>query len=181
MRRSLGVGLVVLFTLLLAACSGGREDEAAEPEATSTTAASEEVEVPEGGLSDEAYDSITDDFESNVDQAGGDLCELLAAPALTPEAAPTNPEQTQAAVQQVATYLQALADAEGVDRAAATTLDGLADQLVAAAEGAGYDPAFLSTPEAAELLQGQAFRDAMGVLYAQAEEQCGDTTTTVGG
>lgn len=183
MRRNLVTALLVVAALALAGCSGDEEADGTTTTAASDTSVEEDrddttttvAEVP-----DEEFADITEEFEGRVGEAGGDLCQLIGALDFSPEVAPANPEQAKRAVDQVSSYLRALAGANGVEASTSQTLISLADDLDAAAEQSGYSLEFFSSQQTAELFQRPEYTQAMGSLLARAEQECPEQLPSAG-
>lgn len=179
MRRIVGLALAAVVAAGLVSCSDG--ESADDTTTTTTEAEAESTTTTTEALSDEQYADVTDDFGGQVEQAGGDFCQLMAASAFSPEAAPSNPEQVKAAVDEVVGYFRALAGAQGVDEPTAEVLTSLADDLQASAEASGYSLEFLNSEQTTQLFQREDYVQVMGSLLARSEQECGATAGTGGG
>jgi hypothetical protein len=183
LRRTL-VLLGAVLALTAAACGDDDGD------ATTTTEAETSTSVTTTTLSDADFESAMADAEAQLEAAGDDLCKI--AEAETTQAAPANPEQMERWIKVQTRALTVIADTLAEeDPTSAEALRTAADELLAEAEKADFDPEFLtgeSPPaaltspaytEAAQALQGKYTADCAQQMVPGAEGgEDGATTTT---
>lgn len=163
------VGLTAVL-LLVGACSGSddaKDDEKKDDSSEETTTTVAEA------MSDEEFIGEIDALTAAIDDAGGDLCAIVAVGQESgPAASASTPAQVESLVNAQASMLRAFAGVEPVDEANAAALNGYADRLVQAAEAADYSVDFLSGDEMMELQQDQSLASAMGAVQERATTEC---------
>lgn len=178
-RAVAAVGALVLA--LATACSSG-DDEASDKK-TTTTEATTTSATPDT-VSDEDFDAAVAPIEARVEEASGDVCEVVKVFGETSGLpTPANAAQTERGVQLVVALFRAAAAAPPAGAEAdAPVLERAADELLAEGESKGWDPAWLTSAPGPSVLSDSEVQAAFSSYQSKAAEQCGsaagDTTTT---
>ncbi len=178
---ALGVAAVLLLT---GACSGGSDDEAKDDKKTDDSSeqadSSEETETT--ALSDDEFIGQVDELTGMIDEAGTDLCKIVAvAQEDGPASSATTPAQVESLIAAQVSMLRALAGVEPVDEANAAVLNGYADKLQAAGEEADYSVELLTSEEFIALQADPALAPAIGVYQTRAQSECPELGLPAGG
>jgi hypothetical protein len=180
--RAVAVAGAVLVALS-AACSSGEETSGGEKKKSTTTEATTTTATPDT-VSDEDFDAAVAPIEARVEEASGNVCEVVKVFGETSGLpTPANAAQTERGVQLVVALFRAAAAAPPVGAEAdAPVLERAADELLAEGESKGWDPAWLTSAPGPSVLSDSEVQAAFSSYQSKAAEQCGsaasDTTTT---
>jgi hypothetical protein len=184
-RSVLGTAMVAVLALVLVACGG---DDEADETTTTTEATDETTTTTAAPLSDEEFQAQVDPILADLAAAGTDLCKVIeAASASGPAAEASTEAQVKLTVEAQVAILRAIAATEPVDQANAATINGVADDLAAAAEADGYSTDFLQSEEFAAVVNDEQLVAALSPYQTRAASECaptgadgatGDQTTT---
>ncbi len=168
------VALVAVGALLLGACSS---DDDASSKKTTTTEAKGGSKSTTTTISKEEWDSKFAAAKGKVDDAKGDVCQLLAvSTGLDDLPNPTTAAQGKDAVDLLVTLLNDIADTAPPENAqAAAAIRKTADAMRKEGEDSNYSDKFLAGPKA---LEDSEFGSAMQTFSSVAQTKCGTTSTT---
>lgn len=180
-----GAAVAALLLALATACSSG-DDTASEkdsPKKTTTTEATTTTATP-GTVSDEKFDAAVAPIEAKVEEASGDVCEVVKVFSETSGLpTPANAAQTERGVQLVAALFRAAAAAPPAGAEAdAPVLQRAADELLAEGKSKNWDPAWLTSAPGPSVLSNSEVQAAFSNYQSKASQQCGsaagESTTT---
>lgn len=130
------------------------------------TPTSDDGSSPTSTVPDSEFTKVVDGLNKSLDDAGDDVCKVLAAFAETTPT-PANPDQTRQAIDLVARALNQLADAAPASAAdSAAVIKTTAAKLPDEAAAVGYDPTKVSNLSA---MMDASFAQAMGTIQQEAK------------